>query len=272
MAKAKVFVIYYSTYGHVQTLAQAVMKGVLKSGEVDAEIYQISETLSDDVLEKMNAAEKLNVPEITAEKLVEADGFLFGFPTRFGTAPAQVKAFFDSTGKLWSQGALAGKPVGLFFSTASQHGGQEATAFSFMPHFAHHGMVYVSLGYPSDQMRDNSAVMGGSPWGCGTVAGPNGERTPQVSELDIATIQGEKFAVVAAKLAAPASATDQAAAAAVPAAAQAEAQAEAPAPTEQGKTQQDAGAQQTAAQEPPAKREGGGRVKKAVAKLKSLFS
>ncbi|KAJ2749101.1 hypothetical protein H4S06_004733, partial [Coemansia sp. BCRC 34490] len=89
MAKAKVFVIYYSTYGHVQTLAQAVMKGVLKSGEVDAEIYQISETLGDDVLEKMNAAEKLNVPEITAEKLVEADGFLFGFPTRFGTAPAQ---------------------------------------------------------------------------------------------------------------------------------------------------------------------------------------
>ncbi|KAI7824453.1 NAD(P)H:quinone oxidoreductase, type IV, partial [Kickxella alabastrina] len=194
--KPKIFVIYYSTYGHVHTLAQAVTKGLLKSDAVDVELYQIAETLTDDVLDKMHAAPKSNLPIITPEKLAEADGFLLGFPTRFGVAPAQVKAFFDSTGKLWSSGALVGKPAGIFFSTGSQHGGQESTAYSFLPHFVHHGIIYVPLGYASPLMFDNSSVIGGSAWGAGTIAGPDGSLQPKAQELEIAETQGANFARV----------------------------------------------------------------------------
>ncbi|KAJ1868674.1 hypothetical protein LPJ55_005836 [Coemansia sp. RSA 990] len=201
MAKPKIFVIYYSTYGHVHTLAQSIMKGVSKSGDVDVEMYQFAETLPDDVLEKMHAAPKPNVPVIDADKIAEADGVLIGFPTRFGAAPAQVKAFFDATGKLWASGALVGKCAGLFFATGSQHGGQESTAYSFLPHLAHHGMIYVPLGYPSPYMFENDSVIGGSAWGAGTVAGSDGSLQPNYKELDIAEIQGEKFASVVAKLA-----------------------------------------------------------------------
>ncbi|KAJ2595134.1 flavodoxin-like fold protein [Coemansia sp. RSA 1721] len=199
-SKPKIFVIYYSTYGHVHTVAQAITKGLLKTNKVDAELYQIAETLPTEVLEKMHAAPKTTVPVITPEKLTEADGFLFGFPTRFGVAPAQVKAFFDATGQLWSTGALLGKPAGLFFSTGSQHGGQESTAFTFLTHFAHHGIVYVPLGYANPKMFGNEVVTGGSAWGAGTVAGPDGSRQPSAVELEIAETQGEKFADVAVKL------------------------------------------------------------------------
>ncbi|KAJ2679554.1 hypothetical protein GGI25_001477 [Coemansia spiralis] len=201
MSKPKIFVIYYSTYGHVHTLAQSVLKGILATNQATAELYQIAETLSPETLEKMHAPDKPNIPEITAEKLVEADAILLGFPTRYGMAPAQVKALFDSTGKLWAEGALIGKPVGLFFSTASQHGGQEATAFTFMPHLAHHGMIFVPLGYADKRMSDNGVVLGGSPWGSGTVAGPTGDRVPSAVELEIAELQGKKFVEVAVKLA-----------------------------------------------------------------------
>ncbi|PIA13158.1 flavo protein WrbA [Coemansia reversa NRRL 1564] len=200
MAKPKVFVIYYSTYGHVHTLSQSIVKGVLKPGTVDVELYQIAETLSQDTLEKMHAAPKANVPEITADKLVDADGILLGFPTRFGTAPAQVKALFDATGKLWASKALQGKSVGLFFSTGSQHGGQESTAYTFLPHLAHHGMIYVPLGYSSLYMFDNDTIVGGSAWGSGVIAGPDGSLQPTYKELEIAEIQGEKFAQIVTKL------------------------------------------------------------------------
>ncbi|KAJ1848201.1 hypothetical protein LPJ70_001145 [Coemansia sp. RSA 2708] len=200
MAKPKVFVIYYSTYGHVHTLAQSISKGVLKSGDVDVEIYQFPETLSDDALEKMHAAPKANIPTIDVDKLTEADGVLIGFPTRFGTAPAQVKTFFDATGHLWSTGALLGKCAGLFFSTGAQHGGQESTAYSFLPHLTHHGIIYVPLGYPSPYMFENDAIVGGSAWGAGVIAGPDGSLQPTYKELEIAEIQGEKFAEVVRKM------------------------------------------------------------------------
>ncbi|KAJ2609670.1 hypothetical protein H4S08_003945 [Coemansia sp. RSA 1365] len=200
MAKPKVFVIYYSTYGHVYTLSQSLVKGVLKPGTVDVELYQIAETLSQDSLEKMHATPKANVPEITADKLVDADGILLGFPTRFGTAPAQVKALFDATGKLWATKALQGKSIGLFFSTGSQHGGQESTAYTFLPHLAHHGMIYVPLGYPTPYMFDNDTIVGGSAWGSGVIAGPDGSLQPTYKELEIAEIQGEKFAQIVTKL------------------------------------------------------------------------
>ncbi|KAI8322512.1 protoplast secreted protein 2 precursor [Martensiomyces pterosporus] len=202
MARAKVFVVTYSTYNHVNTLAESIVKGLEKAGNVDVERYQFPETLSDEILAKLHAAPKPDFPVITPEKLAEADGFLFGFPTRYGNAPAQVKAFLDSTGGLWSKGALHGKAAGIFFSTASQHGGQEATAFTFLPNFVHHGVIYVPLGYRSNHLFDNTEVVGGSPWGAGTVAGPDGSRQPLQKELEIAEIQGEDFANVVAKLAA----------------------------------------------------------------------
>ncbi|KAI8318350.1 flavoprotein WrbA [Martensiomyces pterosporus] len=203
MAKPRIFVISYSTYGHVHTVAQSIKKGLDKSGKVDVELYQFPETLSEDVLSKMHAPPKPDLPVITVDKLPEADGFLFGFPTRFGAAPAQVKAFFDATGGLWAKGALHGKPAGLFFSTGSQHGGQESTAYAFLPNLVHHGIIYVPFGFKNTNLFDNSEVVGGSAWGAGTVAAPDGSRQPNQKELEIAETQGEEFAKIAAKLARP---------------------------------------------------------------------
>ncbi|KAJ2519487.1 hypothetical protein H4217_002655 [Coemansia sp. RSA 1939] len=197
----KIFVITYSTYGHINKVAESVVKGLEKTG-VEVGRYQIAETLSDEILTKLHAPPKADIPVIDVVTLPEADGYLFGFPTRYGTAPAQVKTFFDATGGLWQSKALYGKPIGFFFSTGSQHGGQEATIFSSLPIVAHHGMIYVPLGYPSAHMFDNSEVVGGSAWGSGTIADVNGLRMPSEKEREIAEIQGEKFAAVASKLAA----------------------------------------------------------------------
>ncbi|KAJ2819404.1 hypothetical protein FBU31_005546, partial [Coemansia sp. 'formosensis'] len=178
----------------------SVVQGLKKAG-AEVSRYQIAETLSDEILAKMHAPPKPDLPIITAADLVEADGFMFGFPTRYGTTPAQVKAFFDSTGQLWMKQALAGKPAGFFFSTASQHGGQEVTVFSSLPILAHHGMIYVPFGYANAHLFDNSEVIGGSAWGAGTIANGDGSRQPSEKELAIAENQGENFAKVAAKLA-----------------------------------------------------------------------
>ncbi|KAJ2024135.1 hypothetical protein GGI06_001123 [Coemansia sp. S85] len=196
-----IFVITYSTYGHINKVAESVVTGLKKAGAVVSR-YQIAETLSDEILAKMHAPPKPDLPVIQAKDLVEADAFLFGFPTRYGTTPAQVKAFFDSTGQLWTKQALAGKPAGFFFSTASQHGGQEVTVFSTLPILAHHGMIYVPFGYANPHLFDNSEVIGGSAWGAGTIANGDGSRQPSQKELEIAENQGENFAKVAAKLAA----------------------------------------------------------------------
>ncbi|PIA19279.1 protoplast secreted protein 2 precursor [Coemansia reversa NRRL 1564] len=197
----KVFVITYSTYGHVNTVAESVVKGLEKGG-VEVGRYQIAETLSDEILTKMHAPPKADIPIIDPKNLPEADGFLFGFPTRYGTTPAQVKTFFDATGSLWTKQALAGKPAGFFFSTASQHGGQEVTVFTSLPILAHHGIIYVPFGYAHPHLFDNSEVVGGSAWGAGTVANGDGSRQPTQKELEIAEAQGENFASVAKKLAA----------------------------------------------------------------------
>ncbi|KAI8320849.1 flavoprotein WrbA [Martensiomyces pterosporus] len=202
MTKPRVFVITYSTYGHINAVAQSIKKGLQKTGSVDVELYQFPETLSGEVLSKMHAPPKSNIPVITVDKLTEADGFLFGFPTRFGSAPAQVKAFFDATGGLWAKGALHGKPAGFFFSTGSQHGGQETTVMSFLPNLVHHGILYVPFGFRNTNLFDNSEVVGGSAWGAGTVANSDGSRQPSQKELEVAETQGEDFATVVTKLAA----------------------------------------------------------------------
>lgn len=163
---------------------------------VEVKLFQIAETLPEEVLTKMYAPPKQDVPIITPEDLKAADGILWGIPTRFGTMPAQVKAFLDSTGSLWQTGALAGKFTGTFFSTASQHGGQETTAFTTVTYFAHHGMIYVPIGFPDPAFFDNSVVLGGSPYGAGTIANSDGSRQPSEAELRIAGIQGTNFAKV----------------------------------------------------------------------------
>ncbi|RUP43298.1 NAD(P)H:quinone oxidoreductase, type IV [Jimgerdemannia flammicorona] len=189
---AKVYIVIYTTYSHIYKMALEVQKGLEASG-VEVKIYQVPETLSEEILAKMHAPPKPNVPIITAAELEEADGFIFGFGTRFGQMPAQFKAFLDSTGGLWAKGALAGKFAGIFTSTASQHGGQETTIFTTIPYLAHHGIIYVPLGYANPNLFDISAVNGGSPYGAGCIAGGDGSRQPSESELAVAKTQGENF-------------------------------------------------------------------------------
>jgi NAD(P)H dehydrogenase (quinone) len=198
----KIAIVYYSTYGHIATLAEAVKEGVEKVEGAVATIYQVAETLDEDTLKLIHAGPKKDHPLITPEILAEADGILFGFPTRFGSMPSQVKAFFDSCGGLWAKGALAGKPAGLFFSTGTLGGGQETTAYTSITFLTHQGMTYVPLGYRSPLLFNLEEIHGGSPWGAGTIAGGDGSRQPSTLELDVAKVQGESFAGVAKKLAA----------------------------------------------------------------------
>lgn len=173
-------------------MAKAVKKGVDSVDGVEGVLYQVPETLSPEILEKIHAPPKNeNVPIITADKLPEADGLIFGIPTRFGSPAAQIKSFLDSTGGLWAKGALHGKPGGVFVSTATQGGGQETTGLTFLTQFVHHGMVFVPAGYAfGEKLYNNGEVRGGSPWGPGTLAGPSGERQPSETELGFAEHYG----------------------------------------------------------------------------------
>ena len=191
-------------YGHVKTLIDAAKKGVEAAG-LEARVFRVPETLPQDVLTKMKAPPPdESVPVIAVDELPKADGFIFGFPTRFGNMPAQMKAFFDATGGLWSSGALAGRPAAMITSTASIGGGQETTIMASLPVLAHHGMIFVPAGYslgPPLFALDKGA-RGGSPWGAGTLAGADGSAKPSQVELDMAELQGRTLAGVAAKLAA----------------------------------------------------------------------
>lgn len=190
----KVAIIAYSTYGHIFTLAKAVKQGVESSG-AEVDIFQIPETLSEEVLQKMHAPAKPDYPIATNDILTSYDAFLFGIPTRFGTFPAQFKAFLDATGGLWASGALHGKPFGLFVSTGTPGGGQEVTIRNTLALFVHQGMIYIPLGYKNafGQITNLEEVHGSSPWGAGAFAGGDGSRQPSELELEIATIQGKTF-------------------------------------------------------------------------------
>ncbi|KUG00680.1 Flavoprotein YCP4 [Phytophthora nicotianae] len=199
---AKIAIVYYSTYNHVSTMAETIKKGIESVEGVTAEIYQVAETLPEELLAQIHAAPKKDYPIATPDTLKEADGILFGFPTRFGSLPAQMKAFFDSCGGLWATGALVGKPAGIFFSTGTQGGGQETTAFTTLTFLTHQGMTYVPLGYRASELSNMDEIHGGSPWGSGTLAGGDGSRQPSKLELAVATTQGKSFAEIAKKLAA----------------------------------------------------------------------
>ncbi|KAF1883017.1 hypothetical protein Lal_00003199 [Lupinus albus] len=170
-----------------------------------AQVYRIShctvpETLPNEVLGKMSAPPKSDVPVITPNELSEADGFVFGFPTRFGMMSAQFKAFLDATGGLWRTQQLAGKPAGIFYSTGSQGGGQETTALTAITQLVHHGMIFVPIGYTFGAgMFEMEQVKGGSPYGAGTYAG-DGSRQPTELELQQAFHQGKYIATITKKL------------------------------------------------------------------------
>ncbi|KAG0145565.1 hypothetical protein CROQUDRAFT_658491 [Cronartium quercuum f. sp. fusiforme G11] len=190
---AKIAIITYSMYGHIDKLADAIEEGVKASG-AHATRFQVPETLTEDVLTKMHAGPKNSHPLIEdPTKLKDFDGFLFGFPTRYGRAPAQVSTFFDQTGGLWMSGALVGKFAGLFTSTSSQHGGQEVTFLTTLPFLAHHGLIYVPIGYANPNLLDNSEVLGGSAWGATTLAGGDGSRQPHLKEIEVSIHQGKRF-------------------------------------------------------------------------------
>ncbi|CAJ1327816.1 unnamed protein product, partial [Effrenium voratum] len=197
-ASPSVAIIYYSTYGHVKTLAEQIKKGLESTG-VNVDLFQIPETLSPDVLKAMSAPDKpKDVMQLDLDfikKLPEYDGLMFGMPTRFGMMPAQMKACFDATGQLWQSGALAGKLAATFVSTGTQQGGQETTHFTAITSLVHHGMAYVPLGYQAggDGQFDVSEIHGGSPWGASTLAGGDGSRQPSELELKIAGKHGEVF-------------------------------------------------------------------------------
>jgi len=196
----KVAIVFYSMYGHIQKLAEAEKEGLKKAG-IEADIYQIAETLPQEVLTKMHAPPKPDIPVIDAATLEKYDAFLFGIPTRYGNFPGQWKAFWDTTGAQWASGAYWGKYAGVFVSTGTQGGGQESTVIASLSTLAHHGIIYVPLGYKNTfaQLANLSEIRGGSPWGAGTFSSADGSRLPTPLELELATIQGECFGKAVSK-------------------------------------------------------------------------
>ena len=201
----KVLVVFYSTYGHVYKMAEAIVEGTGEVGGAEVELRRVPETLPEDVLEKMGAVEAQNafahIPVCTVEELANADAVIFGTPTRFGNMCGQMRQFLDATGQLWAKGALVGKVGSVFTSTATQHGGQESTLLTFHVTLLHHGFVVVGLPYAFQGQMNNDEITGGSPYGASTIAGTQGERTPTENELAGARFQGKHVASIAAKLA-----------------------------------------------------------------------
>lgn len=199
-----VLVVYYSTYGHIAKMAEAIAAGVREVSGCNALLRRVPETLSEEILGKMGALEAqkalATVPVATVEDLEAADAIIFGTPTRFGNMCGQMRQFLDATGGLWMKGALVGKVGSVFVSSATQHGGQESTILSFHTTLLHHGMVVVGLPYAFAGQMGVTEVTGGSPYGASTIAGGQGERMPSDNELAGARFQGAHVARIAAKL------------------------------------------------------------------------
>jgi NAD(P)H dehydrogenase (quinone) len=201
----KVLIVYYSMYGHVHRMAEAVAEGAKEIKGAQVEMRRVPETLPQDVLAKMGALEAQKsfsqIPLCTVEELASADAIVFGTPTRFGNMCGQMRQFLDATGQLWAQGALVGKVGSVFTSSATQHGGQESTILSFHITLLHHGFVIVGLPYSFQGQMRVDEITGGSPYGASTIAGGQGERMPSDNELAAARFQGKHVATIAAKLA-----------------------------------------------------------------------
>jgi NAD(P)H dehydrogenase (quinone) len=198
---AKVLVLYYSSYGHIETMAGAVAEGAREAGAT-VDIKRVPELVSPEVAKASHFKTDQAAPVAQVSDLAEYDAIIFGVPTRFGNMAAQMKNFLDQTGGLWAQGKLVGKVGSVFASTATQHGGQESTILSTHTVLLHHGMVIVGLPYAWQGQTIVSEITGGSPYGASTIAGGDGSRKPSENELAGARWQGAHVARIAAKLAA----------------------------------------------------------------------
>ena len=198
----KVLVLYYSSYGHIETMAAAVAEGAASIPGTKVTVKRVPELVSEDVAKgagiKLDQAADIADPN----ELADYDAIIFGTPTRFGNMAAQMRNFLDQTGGLWFTKALVGKVGSVFVSTASQHGGQETTITSFHTTLLHHGMVIVGLPYTFAGNSEMNEISGGTPYGASTLAGNDGSRMPSDNELAGARFQGAHVAQIAAKLAA----------------------------------------------------------------------
>ena len=195
----KILVLYYSSYGHIETMAQAIAEGARSAG-ADVDIKRVPETVSEAVARKAHYKLDQTAPVATIAELEHYDTIIVGTGTRFGRISSQMAAFLDQGGGLWARGALHGKVGGAFTSTGTQHGGQETTLFSIIANLLHFGMTIVGLDYGhAGQMHDKD-IVGGAPYGATTIAGPDGSRRPSEIDLDGARYQGRRIAEVAAKL------------------------------------------------------------------------
>jgi NAD(P)H dehydrogenase (quinone) len=199
MTMTKLLILYYSMYGHTETMAQAVAEGALSVEGTEVDIRRVPDLVPEEVARKAGA--KLDQPALMAkvEDLPGYDAIIFGTPTRFGNMCAQMRNFLDQTSQLWLKGSLIGKVGSVFTSTATQHGGQETTITSFHTTLLHHGMIIVGVPYSCKEIMTLSEISGGSPYGASTIAGGDGKRQPSENELKIARFQGAHVAAVARK-------------------------------------------------------------------------
>jgi NAD(P)H dehydrogenase (quinone) len=197
---AKILVLYYSMYGHVEIMAQAVAEGARGVADAEVEIKRVPELIPEEAARKAGVKLEQEAPIATVAELADYDAIIFGSPTRFGNMPAQMRNFLDQTGSLWMKGSLIGKIGSVFTSSATQHGGQETTITSFHTTLLHQGMVIVGVPYSCQELTTMDEVTGGSPYGASTLAGSDGKRMPSKNELAIARFQGRHVAEIARKL------------------------------------------------------------------------
>jgi len=200
----KFLILYYSMFGHVHKMAEAVAEGARQVSGTEVILARVPETLPAIVLEKMGAMEAqkkfAHIPVCTVQQLADADAVIFGTPTRFGNMCGQMRQFFDATGGIWKAGALVGKVGSVFTSSGTQHGGQESTILSVHITLLHHGMIIAGLPYSFDGQQRTDEVTGCSPYGSSTIAGNDGQRWPSENELAGARFQGKYVAGIALKL------------------------------------------------------------------------
>lgn len=197
----KVLVLYYSSYGHIETMAQAIAEGARTVAGATVTIKRVPELMPTEAAKAAHFKLDQAAPIADPNELADYDAIIFGTPTRFGNMAAQMRNFLDQTGGLWMKGALIGKVGSVFVSTATQHGGQETTITSFHTTLLHHGMVIVGLPYSAAGQMSNAEITGGSPYGATTIANGDGSRQPSANELELARFQGKHVAGIAAKLA-----------------------------------------------------------------------
>jgi NAD(P)H:quinone oxidoreductase type IV len=200
----RIQIVFYSMYGHIYTMAEAIADGAREVTDAEVVLYQVAELVPDDILEKSGAKKAreafAHVPTIGPAQLADADALIFGTGTRFGNMTAQMRNLLDQTGELWMSGALVGKVGSVFTSTASQHGGQETTLTSFHTTLLHHGMIIVGVPYAERRLLYMDEVSGGTPYGASTITRGDGSRMPSENELAIARYQGKHVATIASQL------------------------------------------------------------------------